>query len=101
MKALIFAASAVLIVSSAVPSEAGVISRACLKADRSAASPELCGCIQGVANTSLTFSERRKASKFFDDPQLAQDLRQSDRRSDEKFWERYKAFGQRAAKLCG
>ena len=80
--------------------EAGVINRACLKSDRSAATPTLCRCIQKVANATLSRSERRKASKFFRDPHMAQEVRQSDRRGDEEFWKRYRAFGERAQTTC-
>jgi len=101
MKVLATAGLCLICALTAVPVQAGMISRACLKADRSAATPELCGCIQKVANSSLTYVERRKASKFFADPHMAQEIRQSDRVTDERFWKRYKAFGARAAKLCG
>lgn len=88
-------------ISVASGAEAGAISKACLRADRSAATPTLCNCIQKVANVSLSRSERKKASKFFSDPHKAQVVRQSDRRSDEIFWDRYRAFGEQAKKTCG
>lgn len=79
---------------------AGPIDRACMRADRKAASSELCGCIQQVADQSLSRADQRRAAKFFDEPAMAQEVRQSDRRSDESFWLRYKEFGERAAALC-
>lgn len=79
----------------------GVIDRACRKSDRSAATPQLCSCIQKVANKSLSLVERRKAAKFFSDPHMAQEIRQSDRSSDETLWKKYKAFGERARATCG
>jgi len=79
----------------------GIIDRACRTSGRSAASPQLCRCIQQVANSSLSRSERKRAAKFFKDPHMAQQVRQSDRYSDEKMWKRYKAFGQRAKETCG
>ncbi|MEO9778093.1 MAG: hypothetical protein ABJH07_04555 [Sedimentitalea sp.] len=79
----------------------GVIERACRTSGRNRATPQLCGCIQSVANGSLSYSERRKAAKLFKDPQMAQDIRQSDRSSDETFWKKYRAFGERARKSCG
>lgn len=84
-----------------VPLEAGIIDRACRSSGRTAATPQLCRCIQAVANGSLTRSDRKKAAKFFRDPHMAQEIRQSDRRSDESFWLRYKAFGERARQSCG
>ena len=78
----------------------GVINRACQQANRSAATPRLCGCIQRVANDTLRRSERRKVAKFFRDPHRAQKVRQSSRRGDEILWKRYKAFGERAEAVC-
>ncbi len=83
------------------PGEAGVIERACRQSNRTAASPQLCRCIQGVANRSLNALERRRVARWFADPHQAQEVRQSDRRGDAELWERYKAFGERAAKICG
>ena len=79
---------------------AGPIERACLKADRPAATRALCSCIQSVAGAMLSRSEQRQAASFFKDPHKAQEIRQSDRRSHEKFWLRYKEYGQTAAALC-
>lgn len=79
----------------------GSIDRACRKADRNAASPKLCGCIQKVADSSLNRRERYTVSKWFENPQKAQDTRQSKRQSDKKLWLRYKAFGERARRTCG
>ena len=81
------------------PAGAGVIERACMQANRKA-SPELCRCIQKVANKSLNMLERRKVAHWFGDPHQAQEARMSDSRSDAKLWERYEAFGARAAKTC-
>ena len=83
------------------PAEAGVIERACRNSDRAAANPALCRCIQRVANSSLTAGERRTVSKWFNDPHQAQVVRQSDNARDERLWERYKLFGDTAAKTCG
>lgn len=90
-----------VLASVAPPAEAGPITRACIQSARAGATPQMCGCIQRVADTSLNRSEQRLASKFFQDPHMAQVVRQSDRRSDEAFWERYKAFGALAAATCG
>jgi hypothetical protein len=79
---------------------AGVIERACKKMDRKAATPSTCRCVQRVANKELSRSDRRKAAKFFKDPHLAQVARQSDNRSTEEFWLRYKSFGKKAGQVC-
>ena len=78
----------------------GDISTACLAADRSAASPALCSCIQQVANQSLSSGDQARAAAFFYEPQLAQDTRQSDNRRDEAFWDRYRAFTDLASEIC-
>ncbi|MEN8658047.1 hypothetical protein [Marivita sp.] len=78
----------------------GPISRACLSSDRKARNSRLCGCIQTVANQSLSGSDQRKASQFFSDPQQAHDTWMSQSRSDDAFWERYKAFAARSERSC-
>ncbi len=78
----------------------GDVSRACMSAGRTAASPQLCSCVQQVANQSLSGREQARAATFFADPQRAQDTRQSDNPNDEAFWRRYRAFTDRAATVC-
>lgn len=95
--AVILAATSMVAPVSAAP---GVIDRACRQSNRADASPQLCGCIQKVANQSLNMRERRKVAKWFNNPHLAQKVRQSDRRRDEILWERYKAFGEQARQVC-
>ncbi|AML50241.1 hypothetical protein [Falsihalocynthiibacter arcticus] len=79
---------------------AKTIERACVKSERKAASKPLCGCIQDVADMMLSRSDQKTAAKFFDDPHRAQEIRQSNNSSHEKFWLRYKEFGQTAATFC-
>ncbi|MBY5935338.1 hypothetical protein KUV51_20190 [Tateyamaria omphalii] len=78
----------------------GPIYSACRSGGRSQASRARCGCVQAVANQSLTSSEQRRGAGFFSDPQQAQVVRQSDRASDERFWTRWKAYGDSAARQC-
>ncbi|WP_208347653.1 hypothetical protein [Pseudaestuariivita rosea] len=85
---------------SAPPVQADVIKRACLKSDRQAANRQLCRCIQEAANATLNRSDQRLASKFFADPHMAQEIRQSDSASHETFWQKYKNFGQTAEAYC-
>lgn len=80
--------------------EASRIERACLQSERSAASRTLCGCIQRVADQMLTRADQRMAARFFTEPQMAQDVRMSDRERDAAFWKRYRAFGETAQKVC-
>ena len=78
----------------------GDVGKACMDSGRSAASPQLCSCIQGVASQALSGRDQARAATFFAEPQLAQDTRQSDRSSDEAFWLRYKDFAELASVLC-
>ncbi len=79
---------------------AGAIERACLSSPRGAANPKLCGCIQAVADRTLSSSDQRMAARFFKDPHMAQEIRQSDNASHEVFWKRYKVFGATAESYC-
>lgn len=78
----------------------GPVQQACMASDRKARNPRLCGCIQTVANMSLTPTEQRRATKFFADPHLAQEVRQSDSGFNEAFWKRYISFADQAERGC-
>lgn len=78
----------------------GPINSACLSSDREARSRELCGCVQAVANRTLSAAQQRVAVTFYADPHSAQEIRQSDRASHERFWEAYKVYGEEAEKTC-
>lgn len=79
----------------------GPIGNACMDADRSAANPALCSCVQSVADQTLSGSEQRRAAGFFEDPDKAQAARTSDNASTEAFWDRYRAFSDAARRSCG
>ncbi|GAB4308054.1 MAG: hypothetical protein Kow0058_19440 [Roseovarius sp.] len=85
----------------ALPSASGPIRDACLASERKDRSERLCGCIQAAADTTLSRAEQRRATAFYSDPHLAQEVRQSDKAVDARFWEAYVAYGQRAEQLCG
>lgn len=87
-------------VSRGAPMASGPIANACMTSDRKARSRALCGCIQAAANQTLNASQQRRAVAFYNDPHSAQEVRQSDRSSDERFWEAYRAYGERAEQLC-
>jgi len=78
----------------------GPLQRACLSSDRRARSRALCGCIQSAANQTLTASQQQRAVGFYSNLHQAQEVRQSDRGSDEAFWEAYRAYGERAERMC-
>ena len=90
-----------VVATSARPYAAGPIQKACLAADRSAASPALCGCVQAVADRNLSGRDKGRVPRFFRNPHLAQETRQSDNPRDEAFWRRYKAFVTAAERSCG
>lgn len=98
----IFAAlvAAVLIATTPAQLSAGVMTRACMKSDRNGVSRSMCRCIQKVANKNLSRSDQKLAATFIKEPHKAQEVRQSDRRSHEIFWKRYKSFGSVASKNC-
>lgn len=81
-------------------SASGPISAACLGAARKGATRARCGCVQGVADITLTGSDQRLGASFFAEPHRAQEIRQSDNRAHEAFWLRWKAFGEAAAQQC-
>lgn len=78
----------------------GDVGNACLSGGRSAASPQLCSCVQQVANQSLSGRDQARAATFFSDPQSAQDTRQSDNPNNAAFWRRYRAFSDLATQVC-
>lgn len=84
----------------ALPFARGPIHSACLASDRKARSRERCGCIQAVADRTLSSSQQKVAVSFYSDPQKAQDMRQSDRPVHESFWLDYKAYGETAERIC-
>jgi len=64
----------------------GAVSRACLAADRSSASPRLCSCVQRVANAELSNADRSRLVRFFGDPEFAHAIRISDTPANDAFW---------------
>jgi hypothetical protein len=78
----------------------GPLQSACKSQGRKAASSTRCGCIQAVANQQLSSSEQKRGVKAFKDPHKMQEWRQSDRASDNAFWDTWKAFGQSASRVC-
>ena len=80
--------------------QADTIRRACLQSERGAGQKGLCTCIQTVADQTLTGKDQKRAARFFENPDIAQETRRSDRRRDEDFWDRYERFGDYARKIC-
>jgi hypothetical protein len=78
----------------------GPIGNACLASERARGNAALCNCIQVAADATLTRAEQRRAARFFRDPHRAQEVRASTSEADNRFWERYVAFGQLAEARC-
>lgn len=78
----------------------GPIQKACEADGRKSASRARCGCVQAVADESLSSSDQRRGAKMFRDPHQLQEIRQSDNSENERFWLAWKAFGQTAAAFC-
>lgn len=78
----------------------GPISSACMSQNRKAATRARCGCVQAVADRSLSNSDQRRGAKYFNDPGKLQEIRQSSNAGNERFWLAWKAFGQQAETLC-
>lgn len=97
----IFLVSGLLLLSLPVPVTAGLMDRACLRSERKDTSRPMCRCIQQVANQALSVKDQRVAATFFKDPGRSQVIRQSDNIAHEKFWVRYKEFGNVVAASCG
>lgn len=79
---------------------AGPIDNACVRSDRAQGQAPLCGCIQQVADMTLSRSDQRRAARFFSDPHEAQVVRMSKSDGDNAFWARYKHFAATAEAYC-
>ena len=82
----------------ASPAGAGDLEAACLA--RTIGAAELCHCIQGVANRTLSHQDQSRVVKLFADPEVAEEVRMSRKTRDKAFWDRYERFGAEAAKRC-
>ncbi|MGC3938679.1 hypothetical protein ACOTTU_12815 [Roseobacter sp. EG26] len=79
---------------------AGPIASACLIHNRPAASRARCGCIQAVADRTLSQQQQQRSVVFFSDPGQLQDIRQSDAPGNERFWNAWKNFAETAEVQC-
>ncbi len=95
---LMIAAAAVIL--TAPLAIAGPIDSACMRSDRRASNRQTCGCIQQVADQTLSRADQRRAARFFRDADEAQKVRMSKSDSDNAFWARYKNFASSAEAYC-
>src|SRR6056297_392518 len=65
-----------------LPISYGPINKACMASGRASGNSALCGCIQAVADRTLAPGQQSRAVRFYADPHLAQEIRQSDRAPD-------------------
>ena len=100
MKTILSAAVTAFLLVGPQSALAGAVENACLRSDRAQATRAMCRCIDSVAQTTLTRSEQRRAASFFNDPDLAQQVRMSKTARDNEFWGRYRAFGASAEQYC-
>lgn len=92
--------AAAAIVMTAPLAMAGPIDSACVRSDRARGNARLCGCIQQVADQTLSRSDQRRAASFFSNPHQAQEVRMSKSNADNAFWDRYKRFASAAEAYC-
>jgi hypothetical protein len=98
MKHAVFGAVGLLML--AQTAHAGPIHNACMASPRSGGSAEICGCIQQVADATLSGADQRRAARFFADPEEAQKVKLNDSNAAEAFWQRYADFGAAAEMVC-
>jgi hypothetical protein len=80
---------------------ANPIERACIQSDRPGVTREICVCVGGAADLTLSRSDMRLGARFFRDPAKAQEIQLSDTRRHDDFWRRWMRFGETAEALCG
>ncbi len=97
---ILFLSLALVTLNSCGAGVRGDMGRACMASGRSAANTTLCSCVQQTADQTLTGRDQKLAATFFEDPQKAQDIRQSDNGSHEAFWLRYRQFTGVAERSC-
>lgn len=79
----------------------GEVAKACIAADRDAANPRLCSCIQQAANQTLRPADQSRVVDFFADPEVAHAMKINDSNFAEAFWDRYRNFIDTSRAMCG
>lgn len=78
----------------------GPIGTACKIHNRQVATARKCGCIQAAADITLSQAQQQRASRFFAEPELLQQIKLSDTPPNERFWETWARFADTAEVLC-
>jgi hypothetical protein len=79
----------------------GPVYSACRASGRAAANRQLCGCVQAVADQTLSGRDARRIAGFFDDPEEAHAVKISDSWRNDAFWDRYRDYVSATRQTCG
>lgn len=90
----------ILALAACGPRVNGEIAVACMEGGRDAANARLCSCVQQVAGQTLRRSDQARLVEFFRDPEVANDVKISDTRAADAFWDRYRDFTRAAERSC-
>jgi len=91
----------ILTLASCGPRVTGAVAKACVASDRRAATAQRCSCVQSVAARELSRADRSRLISFFEDPEVANDVKINDSSAADAFCERYRAFTSKARQQCG
>lgn len=94
------AAGALVLMGLGGMAHAGPVETACLASARASGNQSLCGCVQKVANITLSGSDQRLVAQFFLNPDKAEQVRMQSTASANAFWGRYTQFGAQAQMAC-
>jgi hypothetical protein len=78
----------------------GPIQTACRAQPRGNASIAKCGCVQAAADLTLSRDEQKQGARFFQNPELLQQMKLSDTPKNERLWYTWERFAQTAETLC-
>ncbi len=96
---LIYPALAAAFLAVPTIANANPIERACNASSRNVPRA-VCSCIGQAADSALSRGQMRIGARWFDDPQRAQDTRQSNRSRDEAMWQAWRTFSSLAEQRC-
>ena len=92
--------AAVSLMGCAGAASAGPVESACMASARASGNAALCGCVQKVADVTLSGPDQRLVAQFFLDPDKAERVRMDPSASANEFWQRYTQFGEKAEMTC-
>ena len=83
-----------------LPFARGRMFSACISDGRKSASQKRCGCVQAIANRTLSPAQAHRGVSLWSDPGRLQEIRQSDLASNERFWKAWSEFSAEALRVC-